>query len=209
VIAYILFDLDHTLYSSKFGLENNVRHRIREYTASFLGLSAEDAWKERIEKEHIYGTNLEWLIAEKGFTDIDSYLKAVHPPDEADTLLPDPALNKFLEEISIPKAILTNSPREHADRILGILGMGKFFTHIFDIRLCNYTGKPSPLFYNKALEILGLKAETVLFIDDIPRYIEGFINLGGKGILFDENNLYRDFPHPKIQRIQEIADFIE
>jgi len=208
MLNYLLFDLDNTLYSSACGLEANVRERMQKYSAAFLGLSAEEAWKERMDKVHLYGTNLEWLIGEKGFTDIEDYLATVHPPDEADSLQPNPALRKFLEGISVPKAILTNSPREHADRIIDKLGLEGIFTHIFDVRLCNFIGKPHPDFFRAALNILDEQPDTVLFIDDLPRYVEGFIKLGGHGLLYDENNLHPDFPHPRIQRLEELSAYL-
>jgi len=205
MVKYLLFDLDHTLYSSKYKLEENVRRRIQEYLAKFLGLSVEDAWKQRADKMHLYGTCLEWLLAEKNFSDIEDYLAAVHPQGEADALAPDPELRKFLESIKIPKAILTNSPREHADLVLGKLRFEGLFSHIIDIRMCNFIGKPHPDAFNKAAGILGTDIEQILFIDDVPRYVEGFIRLGGKGILYDENNLHTDFQYPRIQRLQELT----
>jgi putative hydrolase of the HAD superfamily len=209
VINYLLFDLDNTLYSCSYGLEDNVRRRIKEYSAKFLGVSVEEAWRQRKELAHIYGTNLEWLMAEKGFADPETYLAAVHPPDEADSLPPDPRRRAFLESIPIPKAIITNSPMEHADLILGKLGFENLFTHIFDIRFCNYTGKPHPMVFHKALEILGVGVETVLFIDDVPRYVEGFLALGGKGLLLDENDHWHDYPHPRIRRLEEFVGYLE
>ena len=209
MIKYLLFDLDNTLYSSAYGLEDNVKRRMQEYSAAFLGISAEAAWKERMGKVDLYGTCLEWLLAEKGFSDIEDFLAAVHPADEADCLPPDPELRKFLAGISVPKAILTNSPREHADRVVGRLGLEGIFTHIFDIRLCNFIGKPQPVFFRAALNILGVNADTVLFIDDSPRYVEGFIKLGGHGVLLDENNLHPNFPHPRIRRLEELSVYLE
>jgi putative hydrolase of the HAD superfamily len=209
MLKYLLFDLDHTLYSSRYGLEDDVRRRIMQYNAAYLGLSVEDAWKERADKAHIYGTNLEWLLAEKNFTDVEGYFATVHPKDEADALPPDPDLRKFLEGIPIPKAVLTNSPREHADLILGKLGFEGLFTHIIDVRLTNFIGKPSPLFFNTALDMLNVKIEDSLFIDDVPRYIEKFIQLGGRGILYDEKNLRPDFPCPRILRLEEIVAYLD
>ena len=209
MLNYLLFDLDNTLYSSACGLEDNVRRRMQEYSAAFLGLSAGEAWKERMDKVHIYGTNLEWLMAEKDFTDIEDYLAVVHPADEADCLPPNPELRKFLAGISVPSAILTNSPREHVDRILSKLDLEGIFTHIFDIRLCNFIGKPQPVFFRAALNILGVQSDTVLFIDDSPRYVEGFIKLGGQGVLLDENNLHPNFPHPRIRRLEELSAYLE
>jgi putative hydrolase of the HAD superfamily len=208
MLKYLLFDLDNTLYSSSFGLEDNVRRRIKEFSAAFLGVSMEEAWQQRFAMRQKYGTNLEWLMNEKGFTDVEAYLAAVHPPDEAETLVPDPALREVLESIDLPKAILTNSPAEHADRILAKLGAADLFTHIFDIRQCAFKGKPRPEVFNHALEELGVTAAETLFIDDSPQYVEGFIALGGRGLLFDENNQYPDFPRPRISALAEIKKFL-
>jgi putative hydrolase of the HAD superfamily len=204
MLKYLLFDLDNTLYSSRFGLEDGVKLRMKEFVAGFLGLSMEEAWRRRMETGRKYGTTLEWLMNEKGFTGVEAYLASVHPFDEAENLTPDPALRKLLESIDLPKAILTNSPAEHAERILAKLEAADLFTHVFDIRQRAFMGKPRPEAFNHALEKLHVTAAETLFIDDYPQYVEGFIALGGRGILFDENNQYPDFPHPRIRALAEI-----
>jgi putative hydrolase of the HAD superfamily len=208
MIRCLLFDLDNTLYSSRYGLEDNVRRRIKDFSAAFLGVKPEEAWQERMAQTGRYGTNLEWLMDEKGFTNVEAYLAAVHPPNEADSLPPDPELRVFLENIPLPKAILTNAPREHADLILGKLGIADMFTHIFDIRQCGFRGKPRPEVFNHALHVLGLSAGEVLFIDDNPLYVEGFTALGGRGLLFDENDAYRNYASPKIRELAEIKNYL-
>ncbi|MDR2134694.1 MAG: HAD-IA family hydrolase [Treponema sp.] len=204
MIKYLLFDLDNTLYSSRYGLEENVARRMREYTAAWLGTSPEEAWRLRLERIGAYGTTLEWLMAEKGFTDAEGYLAAVHPEDEAENLPPDPELGAFLEAIPVPKAILTNSPREHADRILARLALGDIFTRVFDIRETGFKGKPGAGVFERALSILGVKARETLFIDDNPRYAAGFTAIGGRGLLLDENGIHPDFPGPRIRNLREI-----
>jgi putative hydrolase of the HAD superfamily len=208
VIKYLLFDLDNTLYSSRYGLQKDVGQRIWELTASILGVSVEEAKQQRSALPKKYGTNLEWLIEEKGFTDCETYLATIHPNDEADTLPPDEDLRAFLESIALPKAILTNSPREHADLILGKLGITDLFTRIFDIRLCAYKGKPWREVYVKALDILEMRADEVLFIDDFPVCVEGFIALGGKALLFDENDAHPDSPLTRIRDLRELTQYI-
>ena len=208
MIKYLLFDLDNTLYSSSYGLEDNVRQRIQEFIAAFLGLSIEEAWKQRRERAGNFSTALEWLMLEKGFADPEAYLSAVHPPDEADSLPPNPQLRAFLEGLPFPKAILTNSPMEHANRILDKLGVQDLFTHIFDIRFGNYGGKPHSSVFLKALDVLGVGIDEVLFIDDFPRYVQGFIDIGGKGLLLDENNFRTEYPHPRIQRLEELTEYL-
>ena len=206
MLKHLLFDLDNTLYSCRHGLENNVRRRIREFTAVLLGVSPDEVWRQRMACPQ-YGTTLEWLMGEKGFTGVEDYLAAVHPPDEADALPPDPELRAFLESVPIPKAILTNSPREHADRVLGRLGIADLFTHIFDIRQTGFKGKPRPDVFNHALRVLGVQAAEVLFIDDSPDYVKGFLALGGRGLLLDETDAHGDYPCRRIRELRELADY--
>ena len=155
-----------------------------------------------------YGTCLEWLMGEKGFTGVEDYLAAVHPPDEADSLVPDGELRAFLSGLPLPKAILTNAPREHADLVLGKLELGDIFTHIFDIRQSGFLGKPRREVYDNALRVLGLSAREVLFIDDHPRYLQGFIALGGNGLLFDENDIHKNDALPRIRELKELTRYI-
>ncbi|MDR1318688.1 MAG: HAD-IA family hydrolase, partial [Treponema sp.] len=206
MIKYLLFDLDNTLYSLHHGLEEKVGRRMREYTAAYLGISPEEAWRLRLEWAGAYGTTLEWLMAEKGFTDPDSYLAAVHPEDEAENLPPDPELGAFLKAIPLPKAILTNSPREHADRILARLALGDIFTHIFDIRETAFKGKPNRKVFERALSILGVKAGETLFIDDNPRYVTGFTALGGRSLLLDEDDTHPGYPGQRIRTLRELIN---
>jgi putative hydrolase of the HAD superfamily len=209
VIKYLLFDLDNTLYSARYGLEDNVSLRIREFVSALLGITQEEVRRIRKANMRQYGTCLEWLIAEKGFTDTETYLAAVHPEGEADSLPRDDKLRALLAGIPIPKAILTNSPREHADLILDKLGVADLFTGIFDIRQCGYRGKPQKIVFDNALIKLGACAHEVLFIDDNPNNVEVFITLGGKGLLFDENDIHGNCPLPRIRELGQIGEYIQ
>ncbi|MDR3170884.1 MAG: HAD-IA family hydrolase [Treponema sp.] len=210
MIQYLLFDLDNTLYSARYGLERNVDRRIIAYMASYLGLSLEEAAKQRREGIKFYGTTLEWLRNEKGLSDVEAYYAATHPEGEADTLPPNPMLRSFLESLPLPRAILTNSPREHVDRILNKLEIPEdLFTHIFDIRRNGFKGKPNAEVFYQVLAVLGTKPETTLFIDDYPPYMEGYLALGGKGLLLDEENAYPDYPHPRIRELWELTSYLK
>jgi putative hydrolase of the HAD superfamily len=206
MIQYILFDLDNTLYSARHGLEDNVSRRIRLFLAEYLGVSPEEAWRQRSERLGEFGTTLEWITAEKGFTAVEEYFARIHPDDEADSLPPDPALRELLERLPQPKAILTNSPQEHAERILGKLGLSGLFTHIFDIRGNDLKGKPNPGAYLRAFGIMGTAPGEVLFVDDSPSYVDGCRALGGHGVLLDEYNALPAYPGLRIQSLRELAD---
>jgi len=208
VIKYLLFDLDNTLYSANLGLEENVGMRIREFASDLLGITKEDVRLIRKANIRQYGTCLEWLMAEKGFTDVEPYLAYVHPEGEADSLTRDDKLRALLEAIPIPKAILTNSPKEHADLILDKLGVADLFTYIFEIRQVGFKGKPQKEVFDNALNKMGVSADEVLFIDDNPHNVEKFISFGGNGLLFDENDVHADCALPRIRKLGEITEYI-
>jgi putative hydrolase of the HAD superfamily len=208
VIKYLLFDLDNTLYSSRYGLEDDVSVRVRKLASALLGITPEEVCEIRKANIRQYGTYLEWLMEEKDYTDAETYLSAVHPEGEADSLPRDDALRELLAGIPIPKAILTNSPREHADLILDKLGVADLFTHVFDIRQCGFKGKPQKEVFDHALNSLGVRYDEVLFIDDNPHNVDFFIAFGGNGLLFDENDVHVNSPLPRIRELKEIIERI-
>jgi putative hydrolase of the HAD superfamily len=208
MIRYILFDLDNTLYSVKTGMEQDFQRRIIAFTSRLLGITPEEALAQRRAGITRYGTTLEWLVGDKGFTAIDEYYAAIHPEGEEDVIPPDPDLRQFLQSLNIPLAILTNSPREHTDRVLAKIGIADLFTRVFDMRWNGNQGKPLPVAFNRALDALGAAADNTLFIDDMPRYVRGYLNLGGKGILRDELDIHPDYPYPKIRELRELTEYL-
>jgi len=115
MIRHILFDLDNTLYSINTGVEDIFLRRLKEFTSSWLGISWEECeplWKAGLKT---YGTTLEWLIEDKGFTAQDEYNAYIHPEYEADSLKPDPELRNFIESLPCRSSILTNSPLFHVN----------------------------------------------------------------------------------------------
>ena len=212
-IQYILFDLDGTLYSTHWGLEDAVSSRVNDYIAEYLKLPREKAWalrKERIAACN-YGTTLEWLRAEQGLDgkEMENYFAHMHPENEADVLPPDPALRSFLLSVSsrnIPFGILTNSIIEHAERILNKLKVRDLFPVIFDIRRNGLKGKPNADMFRTVLNELKLPAPSCLLVDDITYYIEGYRAIGGTGVLIDEDNRRPEFPGPRIQKLEELLN---
>jgi putative hydrolase of the HAD superfamily len=205
---WILFDLDNTLYSARHGLEEGVSRRIRGFLARYFGGSGEEAWERRNAGMGRYGTTLEWLVTEEGFQDVESYFAFIHPDDEAEGLLPEPGLREFLEGLHLPLAILTNSPREHAGRILKKLGIEDLFDPVVDIRQNNFFSKPRPEVYFRTLKLLGTTPQRTLFIDDNPSYTEGFLKIGGRALLLDEFDARRDYAFPRIRKLSELTAFI-
>ena len=208
MIRHILFDLDCTLYSVHYGLEDNVARRIREFVSCWLNVPWEECeplWRDGLKRN---GTTIEWLISEKGFTAIADYYAYIHPENEADSLPPDPELRHFLESLPCPCSILTNSPLFHAERIIKKLGLEGIFQRVFDIEGNGHRGKPGASAFKRALDAIGFTPEEVLFIDDLPRCTLGYIAIGGRAILFDERDIYKDYPHERIKNLKELTKFL-
>jgi len=209
MIRHIFFDLDNTLYSVNSGVEDIILRSLREYTSSWLGISWEECEPLWRAGQKTYGTTLEWLIEEKGFTAKDDYYAHIHPENEADSLKPDPELRRFIESLPCPSSILTNSPLFHAERIIKKLELEGVFQNVFTIEEHGLKGKPHASFFYRALDCLGLKPEEALFIDDIPRYVEGYIAIGGKGLLLDERNKFTWYTHERIKDLRELSGFLD
>ena len=208
MIRHIIFDLDNTLYSVRWGLDDFFIVRLREFVSSWLGMpwiECEPLWKEKMK---LYGTTLEWLVSEKGFTAIDEYFAYLHPENEADSLPPDPELRRFLESLPLPCSILTNSPGFHAERIIKKLGLEGLFQRVFAIENFGLKGKPHASAFQMVLNFFDIKPEEALFVDDIPRYVNGYLVMGGKGILLDERDIHKNYPHERIKDIKELTRFL-
>jgi putative hydrolase of the HAD superfamily len=201
----LMFDLDNTLYSENTGMEARVLAAINEFVGAFLDLSPEAANLVRRNGVKLYGTTLEWLVFEKGFDDPEAYFTYIHPENEIELLVPDPGLPAILDSLPYPKIILTNSPLEHARRVLKALGIEDRFQAIYDIRFSELVGKPHPKSFLRAIEASGLKVETTVFVDDLPKYILGYQALGGRAILKDEGRRFLDRGFERIESLAELG----
>lgn len=209
MIEAILFDLDNTLYSETNGMEKNVFERLNLFVADYLGLTADEVTTIRRTEARCYGTTLEWLMREKGFTDSETYFRVIHPEGEEAGLKPDFELKNLLEALPQKKAILTNAPREHAERVLKALGISHCFCAINDIRSSGLRGKPHAEAYMNALAKNGFSLDSTIYVDDLPKYVKGYIDLGGKGILKDESGRFQNLAMPRIRSLHELPAEID
>ena len=187
IVKNIIFDLDNTLYSPTSAMDAGITNRMMQAVADFFGVDMGRAVELRKKNLPRFSTTLEWLRSE-GLKDVEAYFKKVHPDNEADELMPDPALRPFLESIEQNKIILTNAPREHADRVLKKLGVTDLFSAVIDIRDCNLRGKPYPFGYKLAMQKIGGSIDDTIFLDDQYKYTDGFEALGGTALLVGNKN---------------------
>jgi putative hydrolase of the HAD superfamily len=208
MIRLVLFDLDNTLYPESTGMDHDIVSRMNEYIARYLGLTIEETRALRRERARKYGTTLEWLIAEHGFSDSESYFAAVHPEGEEYCITYDPALARVLDALHQRKAVLTNSPSEHAQRVLSKLDVADRFDAVYDIRFNGLHGKPHAEAYRRTCEASGVGIEETLFVDDLPKYVRGFLDLGGRSILIDRTDRFAAEGLPTIRSLAELSDLV-
>ena len=185
--THLLFDMDNTLYPASSAMDKGITRRMLECVAEFFHCSMDEAIALRSERIVHYSTTLEWLRSE-GLTDIEGFLAHVHPSNEAEELPPQPGLREFLISLNMPMSILTNAPHEHADTVLGKLGIADLFEAVTDIRDAGFNGKPYPDSYMAALKKVNATIENTLFLDDMQKYTDGWVALGGTAVLVGDKN---------------------
>jgi putative hydrolase of the HAD superfamily len=184
-IAHILFDLDNTLYPNSVGIMQMFDKRITEYVQNFLSLDEAAAAEVRNTYFHTYGTTLRGL--QQHYTvDVEHYLSYVHELDLEAFLALDAELDALLSRITARKSIFTNSPIEHAQRVLKVLGIEHHFDHIFDLRFHTFDPKPSRATYHRVLDALGLDGSAVVFVEDTAQNLMPASELGMTTILLSD-----------------------
>jgi putative hydrolase of the HAD superfamily len=168
-IRAILFDLDNTLYPASSGVMQSIDRRIGEYVQQRLGLPEDEASRLRHHFYTTYGTTLRGLQQFYANVETEEYLQFVHNI-EIDRLLQfDAELDVALSRLHVPKVIFTNSPREHAERVLNTMQIAHHFEQIFDLRYFNFVAKPDPSCYQHVLDVLGIDGSEALLLEDTPQ----------------------------------------
>jgi putative hydrolase of the HAD superfamily len=165
-IRAILFDLDNTLYPASSGLLQQLDRRIGEYVQERFGLSSVEAAELKRHYYATYGTTLRGLQQHYNHVETDEYLQFVHDIALDAYLQYDAELDASLKHLSVCKVIFTNSPREHAERVLKAMGLAHHFERIFDLRYFNFVAKPNPECYQHILDQLGIKGSEALLMED-------------------------------------------
>lgn len=185
-IRAILFDLDNTLYPATSGVMQHIDRRIGEYVEQILGITGDEALNIRRHYYATYGTTLRGLQQHYPHVETDDYLRFVHDVAIEEFLQRDAALDDMLARLHVPKVIFTNSPREHAERVLQALGLEQHFERIFDLRYFNFVAKPDPACYGHILDELKVDGAEALLLEDTPHNLPPAKDLGMTTILIAE-----------------------
>lgn len=202
-IRALLFDLDNTLYPDSSGVMQGIDRRIGEYLVQRLGLSEQDAQTARRDYLASFGTTLRGLQHHYGEVETEDYLRYVHDVGVENLLRFDEQLDLALARIPARKVIFTNSPREHAERVLAAMGVAHHFERIFDLRYFEFVGKPDPAGYRHILEQLDIVGDQALLLEDTAANLDPAKELGMTTILLTPEP--RDYPAADYQAPDVLA----
>jgi putative hydrolase of the HAD superfamily len=209
-LKHILVDLDNTIYPASSGLFTEINRRMTGFVSGYFHISAKEAGRLRMDYMEKYGTTLNGLLKENNFNGTEEFFKVIHPENIGDFLKKDTELSESLLSIPVPKSIVTNSPKEHAVRVLKFLELEDRFCNLFDIRYANFEGKPHKHFFRKILKVISLRPEEVLLIDDHKQYLIPFKEMGGKVLLVKENSQKeKDSDMPVIGYLKELPEYLK
>jgi putative hydrolase of the HAD superfamily len=207
-IQTILFDLDDTLYPRSAGVLGQVRVLILRYMRTRLSLAPDEAEDLRRHYLHTYGTTMRGLQIHHHI-DADEYLDYVHDIPLNNYLQPNPALDRALASLPQRKVVFTNASREHAERVLDSLGVRRHFDHIVDVRDISFESKPRISAYRRVCQILDLRPEECMLVEDNIRNLRPAKELGMTTVLVGEDGeADGSVVDYTIARIEEIADIL-
>lgn len=209
MITHLLFDVDNTLYPASSGVLQAIDQKINHFVSDYLDVDIIRANELRKEFLLEYGTTLNWLLSAYGLGNEQEYLDFIHPEDLSPYISENEDLRTMLKNLPQQKGILTNSPKEHTARVLSALGIEDCFNFILDLKDNNFKGKPYESAYIRALSLSGSNAGNTLFLDDVPAYLSAFEDLGGHGVLIDENGNHPQSARPVLSKIEELPELLK
>lgn len=182
-VEHWVFDLDNTLYPSKFAFFDLISDRITQYVKIHFGCDWDEA--KAIQKSYFtqYGTTLNGLMALQNVDPAD-YLHYVHDIDLS-RLNGAPQLRGLIDQLPGKKYIFTNGDSPYAQRVIDKLGLDGMFETICDICACDYRPKPEMLAYETLLHKTGIDPLRAAFLEDMARNLEPAKALGMGTIWID------------------------
>lgn len=182
---YLIFDLDETLYPKESGLLTHINRRIDLFIQRNLKIPETEIAKLRYEYLERYGTTLGGMIA-RHHIDPEEYIKDAYNVKIADFIKPNLKLGKILNELDVKKVVFSNSPMKYVKEVLKALEIRDYFEKVFDIRFCDFLGKPNLSSYYKVMMDLGVEGKDCLFVDDTPANVLGGEKAGIASILLGQ-----------------------
>ena len=141
-----LFDLDNTLHNASHFAFGGINGAMTEYIVRELSMSPPQADALRRTYWLRYGATLLGLVRHHGVRS-EHFLHHTHLlPGLEDAVHGHPHDLAVLRALRGPKYILTNAPRAYTERVLGVLGIARFFDGVIAVEDMRMFGalRPKP-----------------------------------------------------------------
>jgi len=186
-VRILFLDLDETLYPSSNGLWEAIGVRIHNFMMDKLDITIDKVSELRHEYFNKYGTTLNGLQINFQIDPYD-YLTYVHDVPINDFIQPDPGLREMLANLPQKRIVFTNASIDHAERVLGRLGVLNQIDQVIDIIALNFENKPKTNAYVQALTLAGERdpKACVLVDDRVQNLLPGGL-MGMTTVLVGEN----------------------
>jgi putative hydrolase of the HAD superfamily len=179
-----VFDLDNTLYPSDCDLFSQIDRRMGQFIAQAFDLPLDEAHALRHRYYVEHGTTLAGLMLRHNVCP-NTFLDYVHDID-LDSVAAAPDLAAAIDALPGRKFVFTNGSRQHAEAVVGRLGLLDRFDDIFDIHALEYIHpKPTREAYDRFVRAHGIAARKAAMFDDLPHNLETAQALGMTTVLVD------------------------
>ncbi len=161
-----------------------LKAKILQYMIERLHMDPATAEELRVHYLRTYGTSMRGLQMHHAI-DADDFLQFVHDLPVERLVRPAPQLGAVLGRLPLGKVIFTNASREHAERVLRRLGVEHHFQRIVDVRDVGYVSKPNREAYVRVCDLLQVRPEECVIVEDSIRNLLPAKELGMVTILVD------------------------
>lgn len=166
-VEHWIFDLDHTLYSPKARLFDQIEVLMTDYVQHVLNVDQDHADHLRKHYWKTYGTTLAGLMAEHDI-DPEPYMDYVHDIN-LDCLTPDLELSNLIKDLNGEAVVYTNGSRTHAKRVTDARGLEKCFAELYGAEHANYIPKPRQEAFAAIVELAKIDPTCAVMFEDDPR----------------------------------------
>jgi putative hydrolase of the HAD superfamily len=165
-----LFDLDNTLHNASHAAFGGIDRAMTEYIVRELALSSRDADALRRHYWLRYGATLLGLVRHHGVR-ASHFLHHTHLlPGLEERVHSHPHDLAALQRLRGARYILTNAPRAYAERVLGALGIARWFDGVFAIEdMCMFgqlRPKPDARMLRRLVVRLGALPHRCTLVED-------------------------------------------
>lgn len=165
-----LFDLDNTLHNASHFAFGGINGAMTEYIVRELAMTPPEADALRRAYWLRYGATLLGLVRHHGVR-AEHFLHHTHVlPGLEDTVHGHPHDIAALRALRGRKFILTNAPRAYTERVLGVLGIGRFFDGVIAVEDMRMFGelrpKPDARMLRRLAARLGVHPSHCVLIED-------------------------------------------